>query len=158
MNTPLYPGTPRHQALLRAVASFYTDDPRILAVAVFGSLGRGAWDQYSDLDLDVVLADDMQIDVIEELHCLCASFATIDEHALIIEPDDDDAGDVVLASLIQLSIRYHLLHTTSPNITDSLLVLVSQIDADVIKRAGQANRNQPNNLLAASMNHAMRRA
>lgn len=158
MNASSYPGTPQHQALLHAVASFYADDPRILAVAVFGSLGRGTWDQYSDLDLDVVLADDVQLDVLGELHHLCASFAARDEHALIIEPDGDDAGDVVLASLMQLSVRYHLLHTTSPNITDSLLVLAGQLDADVIKRAAQANVKQRDNLLGASIDHAVRRA
>jgi predicted nucleotidyltransferase len=52
-----YPGMLQHQALLRSIVSFYEDDPRILAVAIFGSLGRGSWDCYSDLDLDVVIAN-----------------------------------------------------------------------------------------------------
>ncbi len=52
-----YPGTAEQQALLRAVVAHYRDDPRILAVIVFGSLGRGNWDSYSDLDLDVIIAD-----------------------------------------------------------------------------------------------------
>lgn len=138
---PPYPGTAQQQALLRAVASFYADDARILAVAVFGSLGRGNWDQYSDLDLDVVLADGVQVDVLQELHALCESFDVLNDGALVIVPDGDDvdAGDVVLASLMQLSIRYHPLHTTKPQIADSLRVLVGQIDAQTIKAAAQAN-------------------
>ena len=72
---PALPGTARHQALLRAVADHYAGDPRVLAVAVFGSLGRGTWDDYSDLDLDVVTTDEARIDPPAELARLCASFA-----------------------------------------------------------------------------------
>ena len=36
-----YPGTAEHQALLRAIAEQYAADDRVLAVSVFGSLGRG---------------------------------------------------------------------------------------------------------------------
>ncbi len=154
-----YPGTPQHQALLATIASYYADDPRILAVAVFGSLGRSTWDQYSDLDLDVVLADGVQTDVLEELRALCTSFAAINERALIIEPDGDDAdaGDVVLASLTQLSVRYHALHTTKPQIADSLHVIVGQIDAQTIKAAAQANGPLPHDTWEERMDHAMRR-
>jgi len=155
-----YPGTPQHQALLAAIAAFYADDPRILAVAVFGSLGRGNWDQFSDLDLDVVLADGVQINAIEELHHLCASFGAIGERALIIEPDggDADAGDVVLASLKQLSVRYHPLHTTKPQIADSLQVIMGRIDAQTINAAAQANGPLPHDTWGERMDHVMRRA
>jgi len=135
-----YPGTPQHQALLSAVVSYYADDPRILAVAVFGSLGRGTWDRYSDLDLDVVISADVVIDVVQELTRLCNSFAAIGERAALIIPDNYDAGDVVLESLLELSIRYHPLNATSPNIVDSLRVLMGQIDHTAIATAGQANR------------------
>jgi hypothetical protein len=40
-----YPGTSQHQTLLRAIIDHYQPDPRILGIAVFGSLGRGNWDQ-----------------------------------------------------------------------------------------------------------------
>lgn len=38
-----FPGTPQHQSLLRAIVAFYQHDSRVLAVIVFGSLGRGGW-------------------------------------------------------------------------------------------------------------------
>lgn len=53
-----YPGTPAHQALLRAIVAAYEANPRVRAVIVFGSLGRGNWDAWSDIDLDV-LQDDL---------------------------------------------------------------------------------------------------
>ena len=108
------PGTPQHQALLRTIVAHYDQDPRILAIVVFGSLGRGNWDALSDIDLDVVIADDARIDVVDELRQLCAAFSPLGEHAALIVPDGDDAGDVVLESLMQLSVRYHPLAQTSP--------------------------------------------
>jgi len=137
-----FPGTPQHQALLWAITSYYEDDPRVLSVVVFGSLGRGDWDSHSDLDMDVVVADGVQIVVAEELERLCASLASVGERAALIIPYDDEEGDVVFESLMQLSIRYHPLSTTSPNITSSLRVIAGRIDQATIKAAGQANWRQ----------------
>jgi hypothetical protein len=140
---PAFPGTARHQALLRAVVDHYAGDPRVLAVAVFSSLGRGTWDDYSDLDLDVVMADEARIDPCAELARLCASFAPLGESALLVVPDGEDAGDVVLDSLTELSVRYHPLRATSPNIVDSLYLLTGRLDAGAIRAAGLANRRPP---------------
>ena len=134
-----YPGTPRHQAVLRAIVDHYEDDRRVLAVAVFGSLGRGNWDQYSDIDLDVVIADQVNLNVVEELTQLCLAFEPLGEHIAVIVPDGVEAGDVVFESLLQMSVRYHPLATTHPNIVDSLQVLMWRIDHDVIAAAGVAN-------------------
>jgi hypothetical protein len=137
--TPLL-GTPRHQALLAAVVAHYAGDLRMLAVSLFGSLARGTWDSYSDLDLDIVVADGVSVQPLHELERLCAAFASIGERAALIVPSGPDSGDVVLASLLELSVRYHPLATTSPNIVDSLRVLTGRLDAAVIAAAGAANR------------------
>ena len=129
-----YPGTPQHQALLQIIVAHYQDDPRILATVVFGSLGRGNWDALSDIDLDVVIADDARIDVVDELRKLCAAFAPLAEHAALIVPDGDDAGDVVLESLMQFSARYHPLAQTSPHIVSSMQVLAGVLDHSAIRR------------------------
>src|SRR5436190_597415 len=50
IDSAMLPGTPHHQALLERVVSHYQTDSRIIAVCLFGSLVRGNWDQYSDLD------------------------------------------------------------------------------------------------------------
>ena len=139
-----YPGAPQHQALLRAIVARYEHDPRVLAVIVFGSLGRGTWDAYSDIDLDVVIAGDTRIAVVEELRQLCQSFSALKEKAAVIIPDGDDAGDVLLESLMQLSIRYHPLDQTNPNIVQSMKVLTGHLDPAAIAAAGEANRNSAN--------------
>jgi hypothetical protein len=126
--------------MLRAIVAYYTGDPRVLAVVVFGSLGRGTWDPLSDVDLDVVVADGVEIDAVDELGAMCDSLAGIGERAALIVPDGDEAGDVVFESLMQLSVRYHPLSTTSPNIVDSMQVLAGTIDPAMIVAAGLANR------------------
>ena len=153
-----YPGTLQHQHLLRAVVSYYADDPRVLAVAVFGSLGRGDWDAHSDLDLDVVIADAAQVEMSAELRQLTASFASIDEQAALIIPDGDDAGDIVLKSLMRLSIRYHPLAATSPDIVDSLQLLAGRIDGAVLEAAGLANRRPEGESLDCLLDRCVRHA
>jgi predicted nucleotidyltransferase len=140
VDTSDFPGTERHRRVLRAVVAHYADDPRVLAVLVFGSLVRGNWDRYSDLDLDVVIADDARFDIMHELRRLCDSFAAIGERAAVVVPKRVDEGDVVLASLLELSIRYHTLATTSPNIVDSLRLLWGRIDEETARAAGRVNR------------------
>lgn len=101
----LHPGTPHHQALLQAIADYYEHDERIIAVYLFGSLINGSWDEYSDLDLDVVVEDNVQIDVLTELQRLCTAFRPLDDYPLLIIPDGEDSGNIVLTSLAELSIR-----------------------------------------------------
>jgi predicted nucleotidyltransferase len=142
-NTAQYPGNAQHQRVLHAVTSFYADDPRVLAVAVFGSLGRGNWDDHSDLDLDIILADNIRVDPVAELERLCATLAPIGERPAIIVADGPEAGDVVLESLLGLSARFHPLATTSPNIVDSLHLLWGRITEDDIRAAGSARTTPP---------------
>jgi predicted nucleotidyltransferase len=135
-----YPGTERHQALLHQIVAYYRDDPRVLALVLFGSLPRGTWDHHSDLDLDVVIRDDVQLEPVSEVQRLCAALAEIGESALLVVPNNADAADVVLASLREFSIRYHSLATTSPNIIDSACVLCGPLSLEQIKAAGATNR------------------
>jgi len=152
-----YPGTKQHQALLKSIVAFYQNDPRILAVIVFGSLGRGNWDEYSDLDLDVIVADDIRIDISDELKRLCKSFTGLNEQAAILLPEGDE-GDIVLESLMQLSIRYHPLSQTSPNIVDSMLVLVGGLDETEIIAAGNENHSRDVKLLSQMLDRCVRYA
>ena len=153
-----YPGTPQHQTLLRVIVSYYQNDPRILAIGVFGSLSRGTSDQYSDIDLDVVIADDVTLNAVEELERLCSALAAIGEKSALIVPDGEDAGDVVFESLMQLSVRYHPLSATHPNIVESLRVLMGRIDHATIVAAGSANRQPTGQSLKQLLDRCVRNA
>ena len=153
-----FPGTPQHQNLLSAIVSYYENDPRILAILVFGSLGRGNWDAYSDLDLDVVVADDVEISVGAELNQMLAALAAVDEPAGLIISNGRDAGDVVLKSLMEFSIRYHTLATTSPHIVDSFQIVAGRIDRAAIEAAGLANRYEDEEPLGQLLDKCVRHA
>jgi hypothetical protein len=110
----------------------------MLAALVFGSLGSGTWDAYSDLDLDVVVVDGVTIDVMEEVRRLCEA---LHEHpaVMLVDGRDDEVHVVLESSLMQMSVRYHPLHSTSPNIVDSMLILTGRIEAAAIYAAGSAS-------------------
>lgn len=153
-----YPGTPRHQALLEAIVAYYQDDPRIKALLLFGSLGRGNWDEYSDIDLDVVIGDRVDLDAAQELEKLCDFLAGRGEKAALIIPGGPVEGDVVFESLLQLSVRYHPLSTTKAAIVDSLQVLAGEIDEAAVVRAGMANRDNGGKLLRQLLEECLRYA
>lgn len=141
-STADYPGTPQQQSLLRHIVHYYQNDPRVLSVIVLGSLGRGNWDEYSDLDLDVVITDDAKVSIEEELRALSESFAPLGEHPAIVFAEEVDEGEIVLESLMMLSIRYHPLADTNDSIVDSMRVLSGSLDHDTIAAAGTANRHK----------------
>ena len=141
-----YPGNAHHQRVLRAIVAAYAAAACVRAVAIFGSLARGNWDNASDLDLDVVIADGVQIEPIAELTALGEKLGAIGERAAVIVRKGADRGDVVLASLLEFSIRYHPLATTSPNIVESLRLLwrrdegAATLSDELVRAAGRANR------------------
>lgn len=151
-----YPGTPAHQALLSAIVAYYANDPRIRAVALFGSLSRGNWDALSDLDLDIVIADGLRLDAVAELGRLSAAVSPAAGAEALVVADGPEAGDVVLADLMQFSVRYHPLATTKAAIVDSLWVLATTIDPAVILAAGRANPPAPPAPAAQLINQCVR--
>lgn len=138
-----YPGTSRHQRLLHAICTLYAGDLRILAALLFGSLARGTWDEWSDIDLDIVLADGIRVRTPDEAEKLCAALLPLGERAAVIAPKRADEVDIVLVSLAQISIRYHSLAATSPNIVASMRLLCGSINPEAICAAGQANTSPP---------------
>jgi predicted nucleotidyltransferase len=131
------PGSPRHQSLLRTIASFYSSDKRILAVLVFGSVARDTWDDYSDLDLAVVVRDGVDIDIPSELQRVSAALA---ERVLFTEVADDQ-GFLVLESLSGIAIRFHPLRSTDPYVLEGLHLLIASLDEETIRVAAQANHH-----------------
>ncbi|HEU5441292.1 MAG TPA: nucleotidyltransferase domain-containing protein [Ktedonobacterales bacterium] len=153
----IYPGTRAHRRLLDVTVRLFAGDARVLAVVLFGSLARGNWDAFSDLDLDIVVADDVTIEPMAELERLCAAFESLGERAAVIVPKRADEGDIVLESLRQLSVRFHPLATTSPNIVESMRVLWGRISHEEIAAAGDANRRPDGARLDEYLGYALRK-
>jgi len=160
-----YPGSAHHQRVLRDIVDYYAADARVRAVALFGSLARGDWQDASDLDLDIVVTDGVTLEPVGELTRLCDALGAIGERAAVIVASGADAGDVVLASLLEFSIRYHPLAVTSPNIVETLQVLWARddgagaLDSDAIRAAGRAQaltpQPTPDELIARCIRYAL---
>jgi predicted nucleotidyltransferase len=129
-------GSAGHGALIRHVVAHYRDDERVRSVVVFGSVSTGTWHELSDVDLDVVTADGVVLSPAAEAAALFGARAAI----VVARPD---AVDVVLDSLEEISIRWHPLALTSPNITASLHVVAGVLSGAQIAVAGNANREAP---------------
>jgi predicted nucleotidyltransferase len=129
-------GSPAHQALIERVVAHYAGDDRIRAVAVFGSVGAGTWHELSDVDLDVVTEDGARVDPGAEIAALFGPRA-------VIVLAGTDAADVVLDSREELSVRWHPLRTTSPNIGATVRVVAGDLSAADLVAAGAANRGTP---------------
>ena len=125
-------GTKHHQQILKTIQNFYSEDKRITQILVFGSLGRGNWDEYSDIDLDIILIDGVVANARNELIRLCTKIQN--EHglgALIIA--DAEEGDVVLSNLVEFSVRYHALNDTKPAILESMQTLSGSLSLEEIR-------------------------
>jgi hypothetical protein len=129
-------GSSAHHVIMEQIVARYRDDDRVLAVAVFGSVATGAWHELSDIDLDVVIGDEAVVRPADEVAALFGP------RAAITVPGADSA-DVVLDSLEEVSIRWHTLRATSPNIAASVRVVHGEISDADLAAAGEANRTRP---------------
>jgi hypothetical protein len=125
---------------------------------LFGSLARGNWDSYSDIDCDIVVVDDVPINDLHGLRSLENALVNVSEEITFIIPNHGNAGDLQLRSLMQISIRYHLLAHTSPDIVRNMLVLSGDLDHAVIVSAGIANRHSVPSRLIEAINVLIRYA
>jgi predicted nucleotidyltransferase len=122
--------------LIELVIAHYRGDARVRAIVVFGSVSTGTWHDLSDVDLDVVTEDGAVIEPASE------ATALFGPRAVIILPRTDSV-DVVLDSLEEVSIRWHPLAATSPNICASAQVVAGDLSTAEIVAAGDGNRVQP---------------
>jgi predicted nucleotidyltransferase len=129
-------GSGAHRAVIEQVIAHYRGDSRVLAIVVFGSVSTGEWHELSDVDLDIVTSDGTVMRPGDEVAALFGPRAVIVLHRA-------DSADIVLDSLEEVSIRWHPLRATSPNICASARVVHGELpDAEIIA-AGEANRGRP---------------
>lgn len=132
------PGTRQHQRLLEAIAALYTGDDRVLAVLIFGSLGRGDWDDDSDLDLAVVVRDDAQVDVATETARVAAALAAQGGRILFTQVAGE-AAYLIAESLCAVALDYTPLRSLTPYVLDGWRVLAGTVDAESIRAAARRN-------------------
>ena len=129
-------GSGAHRAIIGQIVAHYRGDARVLAVAVFGSVSTGAWHELSDVDLDIVTGDRAVVRPGDEVAALFGPRA-------VIVLTRADSADIVLDSLEEVSIRWHPLRATSPNICASARVVHGGLPDAALAAAGEANRSRP---------------
>lgn len=139
---PSLPDTSHHQELLQRITSFYAGDNRILALLLFGSLGRGAGDRWSDLDLAVVVRDGVHVEVSAELARLAAALA-VHGDPVLSTADAGDAGYLIPQSLCGIAIDYTELAKVSSYVLHGCIVLAGTLDLETIRKAAAANDTPP---------------
>jgi predicted nucleotidyltransferase len=147
----------RRKQILQTITDFYEEDERVLAALLFGSLSHGNWDQYSDIDLDIVMSDNISIDARFELEKLCAAIRQKHGFDSLIIADVEE-GDVVLGNLVQFSVRYHILSDTKPAILDTMRSLSGSLSLDEIRAAANHDYNSEQIVLIDIVNQYIRYA
>lgn len=129
------PGNKTHQEILQALLELFQKDTNIEAFIVFGSLTRGDWDDYSDLDLDAIVKDDRIEAVQKEIVQMLAVLSDAGFSALSSFEEFPNELVSILETLDRISIRFHLLKDTNPAIVDSMRILCGSLSKEDIQRA-----------------------
>lgn len=143
-------GSSAHQGLIDRIVAHYEHDDRIRAVAVFGSVSAGTWHELSDVDLDIVVENGAPVSPEDEIAGIFGPSAVI----VLAGPD---SADVVLDSLAEVSIRWHALGDTSPNIRATARVVAGRVSDAELAAAAAASRAAPDEqrLLDAAVRDAI---
>lgn len=129
------PGNKTHQKILQALLALFQKDTNIEAFIVFGSLARGDWDNYSDLDLDAVVKDDTRVVIQKEIAQMVEVLTVSGFSVLTSFEEFPNELVLILESLDRISIRFHLLKDTHPAIVDSMQILYGRLSRKDIQKA-----------------------
>jgi predicted nucleotidyltransferase len=129
------PGNKTHQKILQLLINLFKKDKNIQAFIVFGSLVRGNWDDYSDLDLDTVVINDSRELVQNEIKQMLKILSTSGFKIFSAFEEFSNEQVIILDSLDRISIRFHTFEETKPAILDSMKVLYGNLSEFDIKKS-----------------------
>ncbi len=135
-------GSNDHHRILRALADLFHNDANIEAFAVFGSLVRGDWDKYSDLDLDAVVTYALKAKIYETVVAMENALSNAGLKTLLHFEESPNQWVFIFQSLDRISIRFHVLEETSPNIIDSCIILTGKLTKEDLAQAAASKPKQ----------------
>ena len=139
------PGNSTHQQILKTFIDLFKKDSNARAFIIFGSLVRGNWDNYSDLDLDVIVHNASREKISQEKNDLIEKLNETFKVYLCFE-ESINAFVFILNTLDRISIRFHLLEDTHPSILDSMKILCGDLSPEQIKSSQNLNLKKDVNL------------
>lgn len=126
-------GTTAHKQILKTLLNFVKQDKNVRAFIIFGSLVRGNWDRYSDLDLDIIVKEAKQDIIHQEVKNLLKILENSQLMVLHYFEEFTNEYVFIFDSLDRMSIRFHLLEDTHPAIIDSMKILYGDLTPEQIK-------------------------
>lgn len=127
------PGNKTHQKILQLLINLFQKDKNIRAFIVFGSLVRGNWDKYSDLDLDVVVEDTSEMLIKQVVDSIKAKLISKQIKILLYFEEFTNEFVFIFDSLDRMNIRFHLLKDTHPVIISSMRILYGDLTFEELK-------------------------
>ncbi|MDO8609711.1 MAG: nucleotidyltransferase domain-containing protein [bacterium] len=139
------PGTIIHKQILNTLLELFKKDKNVRAFIIFGSLVRGNWDKYSDLDLDVVVKE-IKVDIVRQE--VEEMIKVLNNQIKILHYFEEFTNEFVFIfdSLDRMSIRFHTLEDTHPAITESMKILYGDITVEEIKNSQNIQLKKETNL------------
>lgn len=129
------PGNRTHKKILQLLVDLFQKDKNIEVFILFGSLVRGNWDDYSDLDLDAVVADDSKEIVQNEIKQMLEILSSSGFNILTAFEEFPNEQVIILDSLDRISIRFHMLKNTNSSILDTMQVLFGNLTKEDIQKS-----------------------
>lgn len=143
LNDMQLPGNKTHQKILQLLIDLFQTDKNIEAFIVFGSLIRGNWDDYSDLDLDAVITNDSREIVQNEIKQMLDILSSSGFKILTAFEEFPNEQVIILDSLDRISIRFHLLKNTNNSILDSMQILCGKLTKEHIQKSCVKKEKNP---------------
>ena len=121
--TESLPGTAKHQAILCAVLNACAKDESIQTIGVFGSLVRPDCDEYSDIDLDVVIPTEALASASGKIRYLIDCLNATGFPTLLVAWDGDHAAEILLESLDRIDITLHAPEDSKAEVLRDLVLI-----------------------------------
>ena len=121
--TDSLPGTPRHQAILRAILQACAKDETILTIGVFGSVARPDCDELSDIDLDVLVSAEHRSCASTQIQQLVNHLNASGFPTLLIVWDGDNAAEILLDSLDRVDVTIHTPEMSKAEVLHDLVLI-----------------------------------
>jgi len=128
------PGNKTHQKILQLLVNLFQNDNNIQAFIIFGSLARGNWDNYSDLDLDAVVTNDNKEIIQNEIKQMLGVLSTSSFNILTAFEEFPNEQVIILGSLDRISIRFHTLKDTNSSILNTMQVLYGNLTKEDMQK------------------------
>lgn len=128
------PGSPQQQAILRTVLNAYAQDETILTMGVFGSTVRADADEFSDIDLDVLVSAEHVARAPLQIQQLVNYLDANGFPTLLIVRDGDHEAEILLESLDRIDLTIHTPETSKTEVLRDLVLIRG--DASILPKEG----------------------